>query len=156
MNENLVVEAKKILKSEIYTTVSSAGEDNVPWVTPLYFAVNDNYVFYWVSPKDSWHAKNIKHNSKLSWVCFDSHAPKWTGMGVYFTGKCEELTEEAEIKLGLTLIFNRLEEKVPEAEEYLGNNTYRVYKAVSDRVWITNDKTVDGKTVDGRSEIELK
>lgn len=155
MDDKLAMQAKKILNEVIYLTLGTVGEDNVPWVSPLFYAVDEKYNFYWISPKDSWHAKNNKFNKNASWVVFDTNAPKWEGQGVYFVGKCEEMANSDEVKMGLEYIFKRLEEKIPVPEDFLGENQYRVYRGTYDKAWITHDKTENGKTVDARAEIRL-
>jgi len=132
--------ARNIIKENIYL---------------MFFAYDDSYNFYWVSPQNCRHSDNIRKNHQISWIIFDTHAPKWTGMAVYLEGSAAELTDPEDIALGLKLIWTRLEEPVPSVSDYLGNQPYRVYKAIVDHAWINLDKTENGKTIDARAEIKL-
>jgi len=98
--------ARNIIKENIYL---------------MFFAYDDSYNFYWVSPQNCRHSDNIRKNHQISWIIFDTHAPKWTGMAVYLEGSAAELTDPEDIALGLKLIWTRLEEPVPSVSDYLGN-----------------------------------
>lgn len=156
INESLIDSAKKIIERNAYLTLGTVNEDTTPWVSPLYYAYDNRLHFYWVSPKNANHSKNIAKNEIASLVMFDSHAPKWTGVGLYFQVSVKELTNPEEIMIGLRLEFDRLRDPMPAVEDFLGSSEYRVYKAVPTRVWITADQNVDGKTVDSRAELDLQ
>lgn len=111
MEDNLQTRAKSIINENLYLTLGTSTGGK-PWVTPLFFAFDSQYNIYWASPHDSRHSQNIRENPNVSLVCFDSHAPKWQGEGVYMQGQCTELTDLAEIASGLELIYKRLEEEV--------------------------------------------
>ncbi len=157
MSEDLLKLAKNIILKNLYLTLATAGRDNKPWATPLFYCYDDKFNFYWVSPKLSLHSQNIKSNPNVSVVVFDSQSPKYTGIGLYMTGEAFELDNQTEIEKGLKLEFERLEEEIPNFEKYLGENTYRVYKFVIKKLSITNDvKDEKGNTVDHRAEINLQ
>lgn len=153
----LIDKAKRIIKENLYFTLGTVGADNKPWVSPLFYCFDEELNFYWVSPKDSFHSKNIKENGRVSLVIFNSQAPIWTGVGLYMTGTAEELEDKIEIEKCLNLEFTRLGESVPSYDKYLGDNTYRAYRAKISNIWITADiKNEKGETVDHRSEINKK
>lgn len=155
-DENLIEKAKKIVERNGYLTLGTTNEDNSPWVSPLYYAYDNRLHFYWVSPKNSQHSKNISKLQIASMVLFDSHASKWTGVGLYLTVACQELNNPEEAMIGLRLEFDRLRDPMPSVEDFLGDSEYRVYKAVPTKAWITSDIEVEGKMVDGRKEINLQ
>lgn len=154
MND-LVEKAKNIIKENIYATIGTCGENNLPWVSPLFVSYDDKFNFYWLSPKNSWHSKNLQENKNCSLVIFDSRSPKWTGIGIYMLGIVAELSEKKEIERGLKLEYERLEEVTPNYKNYVGENEYRVYKFVPTKIWVTNDiKDEDGNTTDHRVELK--
>ena len=154
MNIDKVEEAKGVIKNNIYLTLGTVNEDLSGWVTPLFFACDDDYNFFWISPKDSLHSKNNLRNKNSTIVIFDSRAPKWTGKGVWVRVSVEEIMNPADIRIGLKYIFDRLEEPVWSLEKVRGKASYRVYKATPEKFWITSDKKVNGETVDARAEID--
>ena len=154
IDESLIDSAKKIIERNAYLTLGTTCEDGTPWISPLYYAYDNRLNFFWVSPKNADHSKNIRRNQVVSMVLFDSHAQKWTGVGLYFTAGCQELNNPNEVMVGLRLEFDRLRDPLPSAEEFLGDSEYRVYKATPSKIWITQDKETNGKTVDSRAEID--
>lgn len=156
MNQELNTKARDILSKNIYITLSTINEDGTPWTTPLFFAYSESYDFYFVSPSESVHGKNLTDNKNVSAVVFDSHAPKWQGSAVYLTGECVELKEVSEVKKALKYVFGRLKEKVPYEGSYMGENYYKAYKLTPSNIWVTNDKkSSEGKSVDARAEVNL-
>lgn len=151
-----VNKAKNIIKNNIYLTLGTVNKDEGGWVTPLFYAYDEKYDFYWISPKDSVHVKNNERNKNSTIVIFDSHAPKWTGVAVWVKVVVEELNNPQDIKKGLKYIFSRLKEPVWLSEKVTGKATYRVYKAVPNKFWITDDVEINGETVDSRREIDIK
>ena len=155
MNEHYK-KAEEVLNNIIYVTLGTSDLDNNPWTTPLFVAFDKELNFYWVSPKDSRHSQNIQVNKNVSFVCFDSTVPKWTGVGIYFTAEAEEISDTAEMKKGIDLVFTRLEEVTPIIENYQGEKAYRVYRATPKQIWITSDKDVNGESIDMREELDIK
>lgn len=151
-----IEKVKKILSEIIYIVVGTVDNRGYPWTTPLFYATDDEFNFYWVSPKNSVHSQNLKQNKTISVVCFDSTTPKWTGVGVYMVGEAFELESNDEIEKGIKLIFNKLEENIPTIDDYKNGAEYRVYKAHIHSVWITSETEVDGKIIDGRKEVDIK
>lgn len=146
-----------LIKTNIYRTTGSVGSDGVPWVTPLYYAYDEQLNLYWISPKDSWHSKNIQHNSNTSFTCFDSHAPKWTGNAAYMTLTVKELASERDIARALTYIFHRLDEPVPNSQEFSNNATYRTYQAKPKGMWVTGSKKIAEEIIDdARIEVNIE
>lgn len=129
MSKDLVKEAVRILQENVYATMSTVGKDGVPRVTPLFLSWDSNFDLYWISPKNSWHSANIRANDRVSFVWFNSQSPKWTGVGVYLLAKAQELEDLEEIQKGIGLEYKKLDEKSPEARDFMGE-LYRVYRAI--------------------------
>ena len=152
--KDLIDKVKKIIKENIYATIGTCGNVNLPWVSPLFISYDNQLNFYWLSPKNSWHSKNLRENNDCSLVMFDSRAPKWTGIGVYMLGTAVELFKKEEIEKGLKLEYERLEEGIPSYEGYIGDNEYRVYKFVPSKIWATDDTEDEkGISVDHRTKL---
>lgn len=83
--EELVKLAKDIVKNNIYLTLGTSDGD--PWVAPLFYCVNENYNFYFISQLDSLHTKQMLKNPKVAFSIFDSHAEEGKGTGIQATGE---------------------------------------------------------------------
>jgi len=152
---NKLVEAKNIIKNNIYLTLGTVNKEGDGWVTPLFFAYDKKYNFYWISPKGSVHAKNSSRNPNSTIVIYDSQTPKWTGIAVWVRVTVEKLKIKTEIQDGLKCIFDRLKEPVWPLEKVTGKAIYRAYRAIPNKFWITDDVKINGETVDARTEINL-
>jgi nitroimidazol reductase NimA-like FMN-containing flavoprotein (pyridoxamine 5'-phosphate oxidase superfamily) len=155
--EELNKKAEEIISKILYITIATSSKDGKPWNTPVYSAFDDKFNFFWTSWKESQHSKNIQENNNVFLVIYDSTAPEGTGEGVYIQAKAYELSDPEEIKQSLAYLYTR-KEQAPDKrkpEEFLGNFPRRVYKAVPEKVWINEDKKVNGNFVDNRIEVEL-
>jgi nitroimidazol reductase NimA-like FMN-containing flavoprotein (pyridoxamine 5'-phosphate oxidase superfamily) len=76
-NKKYATQAKAIIKNNIYLTLATATKDGKPWISPLFFAYDNDFNLYWVSSKNSLHSKLIRSNPRVAIVIFDSslHTP---------------------------------------------------------------------------------
>ncbi len=91
-NEKLAAHARELIHGNRYLTLGTADADGDPWVTPVLYATAGYISFYWVSPADAVHSRNLASRPQLSIVIFDSTVPAYTGRAVYMTATAQELT----------------------------------------------------------------
>lgn len=141
--------AAEIIKKVLYITLATISEDGQPWNSPLYSAFDKDLNFYWFSDHKSVHSSNIKANSKVFCVIYDSTMKEGTGEGVYFTGLASMLTIEDEILDALRVMDTRVgKAKERKAQSFLGENPLRVYKVVPVKFWMNDDeKDENGKYI---------
>jgi hypothetical protein len=154
--EDKISRAKEIIEKILYITIATATSDGQPWNSPVYSAFDESYNFFWESDQNGQHSKNIRENSRVFIVIYDSTAPEGTGEGVYIQAKAYELTDKEEIVHGLSFLDKRVGKKPHTPEQFLGEMPRRVYKAVPDKVWINDEGVVNGNYIDIRVEVELK
>lgn len=63
--------AKKIITSNLYMTIATVTKDGLPWNTPVYYAFDESYAFYWYSRKNTKHSQLIAENSNVAVAIFD-------------------------------------------------------------------------------------
>lgn len=63
--------ALRILRNNIYATLSTVGEDGSPWATPVHFAYDDTQL-YWFSADSTTHSHNIARDNRVFLTIFDS------------------------------------------------------------------------------------
>ncbi|OGM13186.1 hypothetical protein A3D84_05365 [Candidatus Woesebacteria bacterium RIFCSPHIGHO2_02_FULL_42_20] len=73
MNKDIKKEFSKYLKSQRLMTLATCADK--PWVATVYFAVDNDLNFYFVSSPKSKHCKDIEKNSKVAVNVADSHTP---------------------------------------------------------------------------------
>lgn len=147
--------AKRIIEKIQYITIATTSKDGSPWNSPVWCAYDDNYNFYWASWKENRHSQNIRNNSKVVLVIYDSTVPQGTGFGVYFEAEAHELTDEKEIQAAIDLMYKRKNKAPRKATEFLGDYPRRVYKAVPRKVWVNSEGDINGNYIDIRKEIDL-
>src|SRR2546429_9728683 len=76
-----------LLAQHRYVVLGTADEGGRPWVTPVFYAADDEYRILWVSTPDSRHSRNIGARPEVAITVFDSHAPIGGGGGRSLSGR---------------------------------------------------------------------
>lgn len=140
--EELVKLAKDIIKNNIYLTLGTA--DANPWVAPLFYCVNENYNFYFISQLDSLHTKQMLKNPKVAFSIFDSHAEEGKGTGIQAMGDIH-MVDEVELETEINNYHTTFIEIKPEFLK--GDAPYRLFKLTPLEVWVTDPEAKVDKRV---------
>lgn len=152
-----IEQAKRILKSNNYMTLATAI-DNKPWSTPVFYAYDEHYNFYWYSRKDTWHSLVIKENNKVAASIFGVADE---GFGVYLEGIASEVREDElehviEIYAAKGAKNDEERKQLTTQEDFLDDALVRMYKLVPNKIYVSNESTKwKGKWIDSRSEVKL-
>lgn len=153
-DDALVARAERILGTILYATVATCSKDNLPWNSPVRCVRDDNLHFYWFSDKESQHSRNVRGNSHVFLVIYDSTVPEGQGAGVYVQAKAYEVSDPEEITLARRIKKGASVDRP--ADDFLGTAVRRVYKAVPERIWTNAAEIKDGVFVrDYRIEVPL-
>ena len=151
--------AKQIIAENLYMVLATASSDGEPWVSPIFFAYDDQYNFYWVSNKDARHSKLLQENPRVAISIFDSRAPEGDGDGVYIKADVKELAEIADIRRGMSIFNNRASKddfKIKDQSDVTGDGVWRIYQATPTEVSKLGYGTyVNGQYVDQRVTVVL-
>lgn len=165
MNNKQKVE--KILKENLYMTISVASEKGKPWIANLYYAYDNNHNFYWYSPKDSVHSKTIRENPHIAISIFDSTAVGDDIDAVYIKAKAHEVTKKSELIKGLTvyaakMVKTKFANKAQASKFVKGIKDFdklskiRMYKAVPEVFYkLAPSEIFNDKFVDSRIEVKI-
>lgn len=151
---------KRILSTNLFMTLATSSIDGKPWSTPVFYAIDDGYNFYWYSQKATRHSQNIIENKSVSASIFATSGEN-EGVGVYIEGAaCELAGNELEhaTKIYAAKAAGNDEEKVQltEMEDFLGEAPLRMYKLTPNKIYISGTPTKwNGKWMDVREEVEL-
>jgi len=148
--------AVTIIKNIEYINIASITPEGLPWNSPVYTAFDKDLNFYWLSWKKNQHSVNIKSNPNVFVTIYDSTVPEGTGIGVYFSGKAEELTNPKEMIIGLMVLYKRIKHKMRAIREFLSHFPRRVYKFTPVKAWINGDSDINGNIIDIREELNIK
>lgn len=138
--------------------ISSADSSGKPWVSPVGFAYDDNFNFYWISNKAALHSKNISIRPEVAIVIFGK-MPEGDFDGVYIDAKAYELVDELEIKSTIDL-FNATRPQSSKfsansIEDVTGEAAWRMYKAKPIEFSKRADDTVNGQAITIRKKVQL-
>ena len=64
--------AKAIIHENKYMVLATSDKESKPWASPVFFAHDERYNFYFLSSINSRHAKNILSNPNVGIAIFDS------------------------------------------------------------------------------------
>lgn len=143
--------ANAIIDANRYLTLGTSDQDGTPWLTPLYYTP-DNYTdFYWISPPDATHSRNIGVRPEVSLVIFDSQATIGSAQAVYASAKAEQVAD-AELPDVIDVAFNPRFPGVRSMtlDQLTGAAPFRLYRARTVRRWILDPET---GSVDHRIEV---
>ena len=142
-NSQLTTLAKQIIRENKYLTLATA--DQFPWAAPIYYAVNDQQEFYFISQLDSLHTQHIVKNHNVAFAIFDSHQPEGTGNGVQGSGKAY-LVEKKEIVKELRWYHSSfLPMKI---KSFCGAASYRFFKLIPEHIYILDPEATTDKRVE--------
>lgn len=134
MREDLRRKVDEVLDRVEHATVATVSADARPWNTPVYFARNQDSL-YWVSRRDAQHSENIRENGRAFIVVYDPSRKDTTGAGVYFEAEVAELTHDDAIRSALELIYRRRNKSVPRVSWFSRDSPQAVYHAHVVRMW---------------------
>jgi len=152
-------ELKQTIADNRHMVIATSSKAGNPWVSPVFFAYDEDYNLYWASEKTSRHSKLIQENANIAIVIFDTGPDTDDSRAVYFEASAQELNDKAEAQHAAHIFNARVIKekfKVKNMEDVLGDGAWRLYKATPTKVFELTDGTeVNGQYVDRRVEIDL-
>lgn len=158
MIKDLAKLAKEILEKNQYMAIASCGISREAWVSPVVYANDKNWNFYFVSIPSSRHCQNFKENNKIAFAIFDSHQLYGEGVGLQIEGVVSQLSDKTEIVKAAAVFYKRKYpyRKVYKAfdfalKKFLERKIYSFYKIEPIKIWMNNPNV----NTDERVEIKL-
>lgn len=145
MNQmNLDNLAKQIIKNNMYLTLGTT-DGKIPWTAPLFYAVNDNFTFFFISQVDSLHTQHLLKNPTVAFAIFDSHQKEGTGNGVQGSGNAYPLKDEELIEAFRWYHTTFIEMK---QESFKEPAPYRFFKIVPEHFYVLDPEAKTDKRVE--------
>ncbi len=150
--------AGRIIIDNLYLSLATIGRHQ-PWIAPLYYAVDDQNILYFVSDKTSRHARYIKKNSTVAVSIFNSQEIPEKVNGIQIKGEAYQVKLK-ELPHALSIYFKKrfsdlLSERIKDhlnPIKYLGEFPYRVYKIIPHKAYILDPRITKQ---DVRVEVKL-
>ena len=143
--EELNKKAIEMLKSNIYLTLATTDGD-IPWAAPLFYCLDDDFNFYFISQMDSLHTVHVlEKQSKVGFAVFDSHQKEGEGNGVQGSGTVTLLKDD-EVVEGLKHYSTTFIELKPEL--LVAPAPYRLFKLTTDSFFVLDPEAKTDKRVE--------
>lgn len=119
----------------------AASRDDFPWISAVYYAVDSELNFYFVSLKTSRHGKYIQENSKVALSIYDSTNPPAEADGIQIEGKAKIVEDENLEGAVRTLFSKRFEDDEKQREyfdnydKYSGDSEKKIFKVETENIY---------------------
>ena len=127
--------AHNILTNNVYTTLATT-DGQMPWASPVFYCLDEEYNFYFVSQANSTHIKNMNHNPVVAFAVFDSAQTEGAGNGVQGVGAVTRLTG-SEIQQGLKYYYTSFLRLNP--ADLNSSEGYSLYKLKPSELYVLHD-----------------
>jgi hypothetical protein len=150
--------ARRILREQHYCVVATATRMGQPWVSPVYFNVDDSYKLVWESARDSRHSVLIAENPRVA-IVVANFSRQESDEALYLECEAAEVPPsglEAALGVYLNGWHRRGRSREHKIGDYLDGEPLRLYEAVpqiSYLMVVTYD--AQGRRIDKRHEVHL-
>ena len=156
---DLTEKAKKIISENNYLSLATSL-NNQTWISPVWYAHDSKYNFYFVSDFSSRHTTYIKQNPNVAFSIYNSTELPEDVNGVQVEAKGYEVTLK-DIPTAITTIFAKKGSDIfkfrfpkwTDPASYSNLSKFRIYKLVPEHFWILDPEVLD---TDKRVEVFLK
>jgi uncharacterized protein YhbP (UPF0306 family) len=150
--------ALNIINNNLYLSLASCDDNNMPWIAPLYYVTDTELNFYFHSQLNSHHAQHIKKRENVAFCIFDSTLTSRHCTGLQMTGRGVEVNDVEELQKIIPIYYKKANQSDPGlwSEEWQSINAYtnsakrRFYKIKTDSIFIPHGE------LDARQALDLK
>ncbi|MGD1905338.1 MAG: pyridoxamine 5'-phosphate oxidase family protein [Leptolyngbyaceae cyanobacterium] len=154
----ILAQARQIIATNIYCTLSTCSPEGVPWASPVFFTYDASWTLYWSSATASLHSQNLAQNQgRIAIAIYSTHVEALKGQGLYLSGGAGELAPDR-VEAVMQRLFQRAGGKPPTrtATDYLGASPRRIYAFQPEKVWMTGERLPQGnQLIDTKIELNL-
>ena len=126
-------QARYLIENNQHMTIATSDREGNPWVSPVFFAPDDDFNLYWVSSKQAQHSRNLRFRPQVSIVIFGTVPPDNRLDGVYIQAEASELHQRHDIATAMAVLALRPQPEkftISRDSDVMGINTWRIYQAV--------------------------
>jgi uncharacterized protein YhbP (UPF0306 family) len=155
---NLRKLAVEIINNSLYLSLATSV-NNDTWVTPLWYATDKDYNFYFVSDKNTKHVTHLIENQKVAFCIFDSNKNPNNVTGLQVSAIAKEINLK-EIPGAIKCIFSKNGSEAfkeyskdwNKVETYSKLANTRIYKLIPTNIWILD---INAEEDNKRVEVKL-
>ncbi|MEP7103082.1 MAG: pyridoxamine 5'-phosphate oxidase family protein [Candidatus Dojkabacteria bacterium] len=127
----MITDVEKVIREYIPQVIHlslGTSKDNIPWVSELHYAYDENLNLYFKSLPSTRHCKELTENPTVAGNIIRQHNPGEKPRGVYFEGKCEIVKDLSEDNAGFKAFSERFGIDKSTIEEAKDPNAHQMYK----------------------------
>jgi nitroimidazol reductase NimA-like FMN-containing flavoprotein (pyridoxamine 5'-phosphate oxidase superfamily) len=147
--------ARALLEQQDLMVVATSDEGPTPWVSPVFYAIDEDYNLFWVSAEDARHSDLIRVHRNVAIVVFDSDPVD----AVYISAEAVELADRAEIATGADVMASKPQPPkwvISDLSDVTDGGPWRIYKATPRTIEVRREADGNGKTVVDRVEADFR
>jgi len=134
--------AKEIISSNLYLSLATCV-DNESWIAPLWYAVDEKLIFYFISENTSIHALHTKKNPNVAFSIFNSQEKPENVNGLQIEAQAYEVGL-VEIPHALSTIFKKSSAELfklrfkdwSNPQTYFDLSKFRIYRLIPEHFYM--------------------
>lgn len=147
--------AKRLIGENDYMTIATSSAASVPWVSPVFYVVDADDIFYWVSDRSAQHSGNIRNNPAVAIVIWQTDPVD----AVYITARAGELDDITDIEHAMRALQRKPQPEqwtVRATTDILDDSPWRIYRAIPTCIELRALKVKNGKAVVTREPVDMR
>src|SRR3954465_7268138 len=127
-----------IYRNTLLTLATVDGRGR-PWVSPVFYSLDDDYQLYWTSDVEARHSANVRETGVVAIVVHDVMDGETDA--VYIEATAVELDDAAAVREGMEVMARRddlqpAHWRIEDIADVTGEGPWRVYKATRESTWL--------------------
>ncbi|WP_419533256.1 pyridoxamine 5'-phosphate oxidase family protein [Endozoicomonas sp.] len=149
-------QAAELLLENIYCALGTSSLDGSPWVSPVYYSLNESADIFWASSVTSTHSNFIAANPRTFISIFDSTCPPRTATGLYLLGKAGQFIDACLSEV-VTRHFQRINEHSQlSGGDFLFDAPERLYCFKPEKAWVLDKpEMIQGHRIDKKTSVPI-
>ncbi len=140
-------------------TISTASSEGEPWVSPVFYAADDEHNLYWVSSKDSRHSRLIRRNPRVALVIYDTDVEAGNGGAVYIEAEAQELGQNDKLREAIRVYNAKPQDdefQISSLSDVTEDAARSIYKAIPENAYVLGEPDhVGGQYVSRQREFNV-
>jgi nitroimidazol reductase NimA-like FMN-containing flavoprotein (pyridoxamine 5'-phosphate oxidase superfamily) len=145
--------ARLLIERNSLLTLATVNGHGRPWISPVFYSIDDEHQVHWVSDVEARHSANIRETAAVALVIHDM--AEGATDAVYIEGTAAELNDHACVREGMEIMARRdsmqpAHWRINGIGEVTGEGPWRVYKATRNSTSVRAMQVKGGKHVVAR------
>jgi hypothetical protein len=152
------VRARSLIERNSLLTLATVDGNARPWVSPVFYSIDDELNLFWVSDLEARHSANVRETGTVAIAIHDQVDGQTDA--VYIEATAIELNDKDAVAEGMDVMARRDELqpahwRINHITDVTGNGPWRVYKATRESISVREMSMKGNKTVVGRMPVDL-